>query len=701
MIHREAPARRGQSMRPRRERPDGHGPVGGVLCHRRRIAISYLVSGSVAVGLGGGCQAPQGVGRDGVRALDITSVRRRLEFTARARDQEQTSKTGAGDTKTKERLFEENVRIETEGSVYHPNFMEFTLAGLFGLLQEDFESDFDGQRRTSGDDGDVLEFDFEGHFLKKKPYPGMVYARRHRTLEPRPFLSSMETTTTNYGFAWQYVDAKTPTSLQFDSTTVELNPLDDREEEGRQENSSLRFDTSYVFSEYNVLSFTYDRRSVSEQPFDLEYDSDELTLKHKLDFGERHKHRLDSELQYFNQQGTFDIRRTRWRETLRLTHTETLKSWYQLEVLDRTQGSLSGVPPIKEISYLASGTLEHQLYESLVSQLYLFGQLQDYEDGLTITRWGVQPSLDYRKKNPWGVLLANYQFRVQTEEREGASRSFEITDERATFQDPEPVVLSNTNVVVSSIFITAEDRQTLYRSGEDYRVRTVGDRVEIERVPTGRILDGQTVLIDYVWELGGDLTLDTVNHNFGIRQDFAFGLSPYYRLRNQDQEITPEDATGVQAEDITAHTYGTEYRRGPIRLLAEFEDHESTISPFEATRLSADFTQRLGRQGTGRLRARWVDIDRFGNQTRQTKFFTVEGRYRQRVGEYLTLEGAVLYRTEDDSLSGDDEGVDVDLALEWLIRETELRVTYEWGRFEDDFAENRNQTLFVQFRRRF
>jgi hypothetical protein len=61
----------------------------------------------------------------------------------------------------------------------------------------------------------------------------------------------------------------------------------------------------------------------------------------------------------------------------------------------------------------------------------------------------------------------------------------------------------------------------------------------------------------------------------------------------------------------------------------------------------------------------------------------------------------VLYRTEDDSVSGDDEGVDVDLSLEWIVRETELRLTYEYGRFEDDFAENNNQLLLVQFRRRF
>ncbi len=648
-----------------------------------------------------GCQSLQSPTPDGVKAVEFTSIRRQLEMTARVRDQEQKSKVGAGSTSSKETLFEEGLRIETKGSVYHPNFMEFSLAGLFGLLQEDFESEFGDRNRASSDNGDVLEFDFEGHFLKKKPYPGTVYARQYNRLDPRPFLSSLQTTTKTYGFMWQYVDDKMPTSLQFDSTDVKLDPLDDDEEPGRQKNSTLRFETSYRFDDHNVLSFIYNRRTVSEQPFDLVYDSDELTLGHRLDFGPNHRHRLDSELMYFDQRGTFDIERLRWRETLRLSHTETLRSWYRYEIVDRTQGSLAGIPPIQETSYLLSGTVEHKLYESLVSQLFAFGQYQDFKDGLEVTRLGIQPNLDYRKKNPWGLLLADYLFRAQTEERKGTGQNFEVINEFVTFHDPEPAVLSNTNVAISSIFITAEDRATLYRAGDDYRVTRVGDRIEIERVPTGRIVDGETVLVDYTWEVSGDLTLDTLTHNFQIRQNFDTGLQPYYRLRKQDQTVTPVDATGVLPEDITAHIVGSEFRRGPVRLLAEYEDHESNISPFEATRLSGDYTHRFHRDATSRLRVRWVDMDRTGDIPRQTEFFLVEARHRQRIGEHLTLEGAVLYRTKDDSLSGPDEGVDVDLSLEWIVRETELRVTFKFGQFEDDFAENQNQMLYVRYRRRF
>ncbi len=686
---------------------DGATKAGAASCRVESVARArgrQGVGGAVLVllwlALVGGCRSTGSPGPPG-QTLQVTSIRPRFEMTARVREQEQKSKVGAGDQKSSEEIFEESLRVETKGSVYHPNLLDFSLAGLFGLTQQHFEDDFGGRKRTSRDDGEIFEFDFEGRLLKKKEYPATVFARRYRSLEPRPFLSSLETTTTNYGFVWQYVDPKMPTSLQFNHTDVQLNPLDPEEKDGRQKNTNLRFETAYRFEEHNVLSLNYTRQSVSEEPFALDYDSDEVTLSHRLDFGDGRRRRLDSELNLYDQRGTFDHRRTRWRETLRLEHAPSLRSWYQYEFLDREQGSLAGVEPIRERSHYLSATLEHQLYESLVSRLSGYAQTQEFDSGLDIQRLALLPSLDYRKKNPWGALLANYRFRLQTEDREGGTLSAELLDETRTFRDPEPVVLDNTNVVVSSIFITAEDRTTVYRAGRDYRVRQVGDRIELERIPTGRIQDGQTVLLDYVYVLGGDFTLDTVGHDLDVRQNFTFGLSPYYRLRRQDQDISPGSATGVTPENITGHLFGAEFNKGPLRTIAEFEDHDSNINPFEALRISAELTHRFRSGGTGRLKARWTDIQRFGDIDRQTRFFTVEGRIRQTIRNQLTFEGAMLYREEQDSVSGDDEGVDVDLSLEWMVRETELRVTYEFGRFEDDFAENRNSTLYVQFRRRF
>ncbi len=645
-----------------------------------------------------GCLVDQKTTR-GIKQLQVTHTEGYVEYVAKQRKNDQQSKVGAGKTKSKESIFEQNIHLEMDGYVYHPNFLEFSAAGLFGLLQQDFEDTFGDRKRSTSEQGTVVEFDVSGQFLKKKSYPLSVHARRQRTLQPRSFQSSLEVTTTNYGFLWRIVDEKMPTSIQFSHNDVRLEPLSDFEDNGRQKNTLFRFDTEYRFTDNHVLSFDYEYRKTEEEPFGLNYDTNELSLSDKIEFGPQHRHRLESELNLYDQKGSFNIERFRWREILRLQHTENVRSWYQFEVIDRKQGNLAGVTPLEEQSYSINGTFEHRLYDSLVSQFHGFGQWQEFKSGLDVKRYGAQVSLDYRKKNRWGTLFANYQGRAQREDRQGGEQLIEVLDERHTFVDPMPNILSNTRIQTSTIFVTADDRTTTFISGRDFTVRLIGDQIELERVPTGRILDGQTVLVDYLFQVGGSFILDTVSHQFSIRQDFSMGLEPYYRFIKQDQSVTPPSVSGVTPEDITAHIIGLAYDHDSLRLGIEYEDRDSSISPFTAIRANATLMRRFSKGATGQLRFRWSDVRNFEPNARDLKFFTVEGNYRLPITPKFVIETTVLFRKENDSLSGDDEGLDIDFSLEWNIRQTEVRLTYEYGKFQDVFADNKQSSLFLQIRR--
>jgi hypothetical protein len=647
-----------------------------------------------------GCETPP-AREEGAGHVRVTDFDGYVELIGRRRERDQESKTDVYDLQSTETIFEENLGLEAEGYVYHPNFLEMTLAGLFGLTQREYTETRTGLERSDAEDGDVLEFDLSGYFLKEKPYPGFVYARRSQDLEPRMFAPSIDTTVDNYGFSWRYVSTKMPTRVQFNHNDIKLDPVGGDEEDGRQQTTTFGFETGYNFSEFNSLTFSYNRSSVSEEPYELDYDSDDFAVAHRLDFGDQHQHRLQSELSYYDQRGTYDIERLQWREMLRLNHSDTLRSWYQLEVTDRTQSQITGLEPIDEQSYYLAGTIEHQLYESLVSQLFAHFQRQEYASGPEIDRYGGQVSFDYRKTNRWGELRANYRAGLDQEDRRGGVQRIEVRDERHTFQDPEPVVLTAVNIDTGSIFVTAEDRITVYQRGRDYTVQTVGDRVELRRVVTGQIADGQTVLVDYVFVLGGDLKLDTVLQHFELRQDFEWGLSPYYRLRWQDQTITPATASGAIPDDITAHVFGLEYRRGSLRLGGEYEDRDSTIDPYEAIRLSASYNHRFKSGAAGSVRVRWSDVSYRRSDNRQLELFTVETRYRHPLTKRLSVEGAVMYRTGEDSLTGEDEGFDLDLALEYMIRQTELRITYEYAQYEDEFARNDSSLFYLQLKRRF
>jgi len=494
-----------------------------------------------------------------------------------------------------------------------------------------------------------------------------------------------------------------PSSLQFSYTDVKLSPLlvsGYAEDKGRQKNTVLRFETGYNFNDHHVLSLVYEHESVDEEPFEVDYDADEVTLTHRLEFGTEHQHDLRSELNVLDQRGTIDIDRVRWREDLRLKHSDTLQSLFQWEVLDRTRGNrLGNVPDVEERSTLLSGSLRHQLYQSLTSQLRMFVRKQKFEPDLDITRWGGQIDFSYRKTNRWGVLNANYGFQAERNDHRGASQTAEIVDESQTFQDPDPITLGNRNVLVGSIFITAEDRVTIYQRGRDFLVRPLGNHVEIERVPTGYIADGETVLIDYLFSIGGTFKLDTIAHNFGIRQDFECGLKPYYRFEWQDQSITPASASGAIAEDITGHITGVEYRDASLRLFAEYEDHDSTITPFISTRLGASCTHRFKTGAETSLQTRWTDTSHGPPTERDVRLFTLEGRHRHPITPKLMIEGSVLYRNGEDSLSRDTEGVDVSLSLEWSVRQTDVKMSFEYGDFEDEFTRNDSTALFIHVRR--
>jgi len=636
-----------------------------------------------------------------IKSAQITDIEGYVEVIARSRENEMRSKVSTADTRYAEVIFEETLGLKLDGYAYHPELVEYSLAGVLGLLQFDFERTTNEQTFANKANGDLREFDLNARFFKKKKYPGTIHARRYEALEGRPFLSSLRTTTDSRGLLWQYVSEKTPTSIQFDRTDVLIDPLSDDEENGRQENTTFRFETAYKFADYNTLSFTYDRKSVREEPFAFHYDSDEIQFTHNLDFGDRKQHSLDSQVDYLDQRGTFNIERFRWREVLEFKNTENLRTLLQTEFQDRMQGGTVGLDPFSEKSYYLSGTLEHELYGSLISQLFAWIQTQQFDSGPQIDHSGGQVSFDYRKKNRWGKLLADYRARLQREERRGGDRDVEAFEERRTFTDPDPVILQVQNIQPGSIRITDVARLTLYQSGSDYRLTTFADRIEIERVPTGRIADGETVLVSYVFSLESDFELDSFSQQFGIRQNFDMGLSPYYHLRTQEQTLSPPTAQGGIEDDITAHTLGLEYRWKGLRLSAEYEDHESTINPFSAVRLTGDYRHRFKTGATGSVRARWTDMSRRPPQERDTEFFTLEGRYRHPILKGLVVEGMVLYRHEEDSLSGNDDGLDLDLSLEWLIRQTELRMTFEYGQFEDDFAESDNMALFFQLRRKF
>lgn len=74
---------------------------------------------------------------------------------------------------------------------------------------------------------------------------------------------------------------------------------------------------------------------------------------------------------------------------------------------------------------------------------------------------------------------------------------YEVIDESHILNDSDTVYLNNENIDLKTIVITDETGTITYTESVDYNLVQDAAKVEIERIPTGGILDGQTILVDY------------------------------------------------------------------------------------------------------------------------------------------------------------------------------------------------------------
>ena len=152
--------------------------------------------------------------------------------------------------------------------------------------------------------------------------------------------------------------------------------------------------------------------------------------------------------------------------------------------------------------------LTHQLYDSLRSELEIFGQ---FEDSTFRTRNEIGGRIDetYLKQlGNWGRLnisVSPYASVAYNRTNEDVARVF---DESHVMVGLLPSVLRQQDVITSSIVVTDEVGSIVYDEGPlgDYIVNQTGDGFETEliRTPISNIADGQLVLVDYVYELAGD-----------------------------------------------------------------------------------------------------------------------------------------------------------------------------------------------------
>jgi hypothetical protein len=636
-----------------------------------------------------GCQVS--VGGQSRPLVRRAPIRGSLEAEILMNNYEQ--ETTNNDTERKSTEMRELLRLQTEGDVYHPNLLLYDAMIAFGLSQDRFEED--GEVSTGH--GSVGEYRFSGQLLPLKSYPSSFYFERTEDVVPRTFGTPLNTETESRGFAQSLDLDGWQMTFSYDDYYSRQDGSQERDFYRRDE-KNFNYELNHNFTELSELRFEMNRSQINTERFndDLDWQEDTYELRHHHFFDEGKKYRLDSYFRFLEQTKDFDLEQTLWRENLRLIHTDQFETFYAFSYSETNR-----VETNNDNTYLRTGFL-HQLYESLKTTGSVYAS-ENNNNEVNEEIWGGQLGLDYTKKNPWGVLSANYFGNYEDLERTGGGTNASIIDEKHPFTPAGSLrfFLDEPNIDPLTIIIWNQARDKRYIENIDYAVSEINGLTEIEVLASGEIFsDGAQILsVDYDYLTDPDGEETSLTQGFRVRQDFRNGLGIYYKYQIRDQDSTSTEPTLVKDEYIY-NIVGADFIKKGLTLRAEYRDEDSTRVPLTRTSLSGRYFWDMDRQTRLNIFARSIWTDFSGEESYGVDQFSFGGGMLSRLGSRYRLTSNVVFRYGDDERQGITKGYGWNTELQFRHRQ----LSYVAGLQTSFLDQNRNSlktnNLYFYFRAR-
>jgi hypothetical protein len=638
-------------------------------------------------------------GREELQWLQLGDIRASIETYFQRRVDEVDSPEAGTVRDTEDRLREE-LNLETEGFIGHPNLIELNLA--VGLRFEQLWLDSDTQDEDETNYENFWEYDVSGLILKESKAPLTLYSRRRQTTIDRQFGGSLDNTLTEHGARLRVRDKTLPSLFQYfhrdqDQTSFQGQTDFDLTQD------TVQWQTQFTPGEGHLLTWDYTYDNVDQGGSARRanaFERHDAIAVHTWRFGpEAHQSDLRQTLLLYKETGDFPLERIRLAESLNLRHSRSFETRYDYTF---QQESRTGA---RQTFQRGSAGFRHQLFESLVTNGDIgLSRLELTEGGFQSDQQFASIALDYTKAVPYGRLTATGALRYTRQEDSDQGEEIQVTDEPHQFSSAGRILLTRRNIILSSIVITDVTGLLIYSEAVDYTVRAVGEAVEIRRILGGAIAPAQAVLIDYRVGPEPGSTTDTTNGAITARYDFdegiLRGLGVYVRYRRQDQQRSSRGRVQLIEEDIRDLTYGAEYSFWRMSLLAERQNHESTLAPFESTRFEARYVDRFAPGSALALSADFDLLD-FTDDNVTTEILSLDGRWDQRITDRLRSSLRLTWRLEDDSAGADVQAFEQQLDLTWEYRQTSVYARVRNSILDSDVNDSLFQTFIVGIRREF
>ena len=499
------------------------------------------------------------------------------------RDEFTTQQPGARSRQALGDLREE-VFVMTHSYVYHPNFLTLDI-GAGPILQRGRFSADSGDTSSSGT---LYNLSARAAFLRDKPYRGsLFYEHLNPTLAVSPG-SVMTQGNTRYGFDFSML---APVPVNVDGTRSRTQGSGaDRIVDDRIDQFNLR--ASQPIGRLGTTQFRYQstrQDSMSGSPNlpvqRTNFDRRNYQLDTRLRFGARQEYDLFNLLAFDTQaysisQGVLPERKDRrFLLDLRGRHSERLNSFGTYNFSSTDQGDQSST------FNAGSAGLSYSPANDLTLQLGARAD-DNRTTQFAVRSQGADGSVQYKRSLGPGVVSASYALRYDRRDQRAAAPQANIIGESVTLTGTSPIALSQQRVIAGSVVVSNVARTKTFTEGFDYLLSVLGLQTRLQRLVGGNILDGQNVLVDYTFDVGGTFAFNQTDHTLNVNWGLASYVNVYFRYLDSSPQLT-SGAPTTPLNAIQSTLYGAR-ADVPLNLPLEpvlggsyeQENRRETIAPY-------------------------------------------------------------------------------------------------------------------------
>lgn len=480
----------------------------------------------------------------------------------------------------------EEIFVMSHSYVYHPNFLTLDIGG--GPIRQDSSLSLNGDETSAGEN--LYNLTARASFLRDKPMRGsLFYDHLNPTVSVAPG-EIMVQESSRYGFDFALAGPKTafPLNLGYVHTRTQGSGagrvLDDELEQ-------INFNISRAWGAYGTTNLQYQsadqvsRSGSLNLPIQSSTSSSQgLNLNTWLQFGANQQYSLTNNITLNRRQYTIaqiaqpDQGDFGFLVDLRARPASQL-SWFGTYNQNRNdQGDTQLVTQTLAggLTYLPLPDLETSLGARME---------QSDADQYTSSIRALDGALRYKRQLWLGSLQASYAAKYEQRDQQAANPLVDVLDQLHTLTGTIQVPLNNLHVVAGSVVVTNLTQTQTYVENVDYLLVVVGDETRIQRLASGSILDGEDVLVDYTYDIGGSYASVHLDQTINLNWNITRNVDAYFRWFDSSSEIT-SGTSSFPLNQVRDVLLGMRAEM-PLNLGVvvggsyELEDRNETISPYQ------------------------------------------------------------------------------------------------------------------------